>query len=124
MTICTLTRLWINLTATGEAISGASGRERAQAFETAGEIRQYANGRRRAISVIGEAGTMSFTLVSLDLTTKDKLRGWAGQAVQVRDHRGQKWFGVFFSLSVGEYMRPDLYSASFTLNTTSATEGV
>jgi hypothetical protein len=123
--ILTLTRTWINLLSTGEAISAATVRgSRTQVYNNAVEVRTYANGRRRSIAAVGEDGEISFQLTLLDQATKDKLRTWASQAVQVRDWRGQKWFGVFANVDVGEYTPATLYSATLTLMTTTTVEGV
>jgi hypothetical protein len=124
MTSVTLNKLWINRVDSGEAVSGASGRDKDQSFSMALDVRTYASGRRRAVSTVGEVGSLPFTLVAVNLATKEKLRGWVGLLVQVRDNRGQRWFGVFAGIEVREYMRPDLYAVSFTLLTTTYTEGV
>jgi hypothetical protein len=123
--ILTLTRNWINLLSTGAAVSGATVRgSRDQTYSTETSVRRYANGRMRAITASGEAGEVSFQLTLLDATSIATLRSWAGQAVQVRDWRGQKWFGVFASINVGEYAPTTLYSATLTLLTTTTVEGV
>lgn len=124
MTVLTLTRLWINRLDTGEGVSAATDPSRSQSYSMDLDVRTYASGRRRAISVEGEKGEFSFQLIAIDLATVAKLRVWAGANVQVRDHRGQRWFGVFAGLSVGEYKAPLLYSATITLETTTTTEGV
>lgn len=124
MTVLNLSMLWINRLDTGQAIAAASGRDRAQAFATDLSVRTYASGRRRAISVPGEKGELTWRLVAVGQSTKDLLRSWATLAVQVRDHRGQKWFGTYEGITVGEYMRTDLYAVTFTLQTVSFDEGV
>lgn len=124
MAILPLTKLWINRLDTGEAVSGATGRGRSQSFAMDLSVRTYASGRRRAISTAGEAGEVPFTLVQCTLDQVTTLRSWKGISVQVRDHRAQKWFGVFGEINVSEYMRPDLYSLTFTLRLVTFTEGV
>jgi hypothetical protein len=124
VTTLSLTRLWINRLDTGEAINAQSARERDQAFSVDLSVRTYASGRRRAFGVAGERGQMSWKLLAVTQTVKDQLRGWANIAVQVRDHRGQKWFGVFDGVQVSEYMDPGLYAVAFTLQTVTFTEGV
>jgi hypothetical protein len=124
MTTLTLTKLWINRLDTGEAIAAQTGRERSQQFGVDLTVRQYAAGRRRAVAVEGEAGELNWRVIAVSRTLKDQLRSWSGLAVQVRDHRGQKFYGVFAGVAVSEYMRPDLYAVSFTLQTVSFTEGV
>lgn len=124
MTTLVLTRLWLTRLDTGEQISMASGRDRDTNHSIDGAVRTYASGRRRAISTAGVKGEITRRGVAIDHATKEKLIGWLGVHCQLRDHRGNKWFGVFFSIGVGEYMRPDLYSAAITLETTTTTDGV
>lgn len=124
MTVLTLTALWINRLDTTEAVSAQSSRERSQAHSIDMSVRTYSSGRRRAISVAGVHGELSWQLVSVPLATVTKLYGWQGIAVQVRDHRGQKFFGVFGGISVVEYMDTTLYSVGFTLQTITYVEGV
>lgn len=124
MTVLALNRLWINLLSTGEGISGPSGRGKTQAFSVEGRVGLGANGRRRSITVAGEAGEIPYDYVAVDLATKDKLRTWQGQTVIARDSRGQRWWGTFFGVGVSEYMRTDLYAVSFTIETLTVVEGV
>lgn len=124
MTVLILDRLWINRMETGEAISARTARERPQTHTTPVEIRTYANGRQRAIASAGHRGELGFRLVDLTLPTVTRLRAWQGLTVQVRDHRGQRWHGVYASVEVGEYMTPTLYSAAITLQLVTVTEGV
>ena len=119
-----LDRLWINRTDTGEAVSAYTARDRGQSFAVDLDVRTYANGRRRAISVAGEIGEIPYTLDMLSLATVTLLRSWVGVNVQVRDHRGQKWFGVFAGVQVGEHFEPGRYRATITLQTTTTAEGV
>lgn len=124
MPILTLNRLWLNRMDTGEAISAASGRARSTGYAVAGDVRTYASGRRRAISTAGCEVAVQREMLALDLTVKELLLTWLGVQCQLRDHRGHKWFGVFFAADVAEYMRPDLYAATITLHATTTVEGV
>lgn len=124
MALLALDKVWINRLDTGEAISAPSAPDRGQTFATQLEVRTYANGRRRSISARGEQGTLTFRLVPVSRDTKDLLRTWAGVAVQVRDNRGQKWYGVFAGVDVGEFLQVGMYTASITLQTTTVTEEV
>lgn len=124
--ILTLTQLWINRLDTGAAISAPSGVDGgATSWENQGEVRLYASGRRRGVMVEGEGGTVGFTLLEMTFTQVETLRSWKGANVQVRDWRGRRWFGVFFSVAETPQMRyPDVYQAAFTLQTTTTVEGV
>lgn len=123
MASVTLTKLWINRLDTGEAVSAQSG-GRAVSYEDAGEVRTYAGGRQRSITQEGERGAFAFVLRDVPLATVDKLRTWKGLAVQVRDHRGQRWFGVFRTVTPAEHKDPNLYDVALTVQTITAAEGV
>jgi hypothetical protein len=122
--ILILTQLWVNRLDTGEALSAYTDPDRQQTFDDQVEVRTYANGRRRAISSPGESGELTFRLVNVDLATVTKLRVWKGLDVQIRDHRGQRWFGVFGGVQVREYMDPARYAATITVQTITVAEGV
>ena len=124
MASVTLNKLWINLLSTGEGIAGASNRGKSYGAEVDLSVRTYANGRRRAIATAGIKREIPYTLVALDLATKIKLESCIGQSIQVRDNRGQKWFGTFAGVSTSEYMPTGLYAVSFTLLETTVVEGV
>lgn len=119
-----LTKVWVNLLASGAAVSAQSAPGRAREHDMDGEVRTYAGGRQRAITTAGERGSFGFTLVDVSLTTVDLLRAWVGKPVQVRDHRGQRFFGVFFSVTTAEAKDPALYNATMALRVVTVSEGV
>lgn len=124
--ILTLTKVWINRPDTGEALSAQSDSDSgAPTYSNDGEVRKYASGRRRAVTVEGEGGEVTFTLIEMSLPQTQTLQTWKGQLVQVRDHRGQKWYGSFFSVAVKPQRQyATVYTASFTLSTVTYSEGV
>lgn len=124
MAILVLNRLWLNRMDSGEAISGASGPDRSTGYSVDGNVRTYASGRRRAITVAGLRGEVARSMVAVDFATKERIITWLGLHVQMRDHRGNRWYGVFFGVDVGEYKRADLYTVTITLQTTTTVEGV
>lgn len=119
-----LNKMWLNRMDTGQAIAAASGRERATGYSMEGSVRTYASGRRRAVSTAGLRVQVQRSLVAIDFDTKELLVSWLGSFCQLRDHRGNKWFGVFFEVDVREYMRPDLYAATITLDVVTTEEGL
>ncbi|MEV4197008.1 hypothetical protein [Micromonospora globbae] len=128
MATLNLDRVWINRLDTGEAVAAQSW-DRSQSYEKDGEVRTYAGGRQRAISAEGERGTFAFTLRKLPLSAVELLRSWKGLAVQVRDHRGQRWTGVYFTVTPLEPLVPPgpgpyWYDVALTLRTVTAVEGV
>jgi hypothetical protein len=122
VTVLPLTQLWINRLDTGEAITAYTDRGRPQQFENDLDVRTYANGRRRAITRPGERGELGFEIVRVDLATVTKMREWKSITVQVRDHRGQKWFGVFKTVTPREFFEAALYAVAFTLETVTVDE--
>lgn len=129
MAAVTLDRVWINHLDTGEAVSAKSF-DRSQSYDQDGEVRTFAGGRQRAFTVEGERGSFSFTLRKVSLETVEVLRSWKGLPVQVRDHRGQRWVGVFFEVTpVEPAVAPGApssywYDVAIPLRTVTAAEGV
>lgn len=124
MATLTLTKVWVNLLSTGDAVSAysAPGRQRSSAID--GEVVTYAGGRQRAKTRAGEKGSFGFVLREVSLTTITTLEGWKGKPVQVRDHRGQRFFGVFFAVTPTEHKQADLYDVALELRTVTVDEGV
>lgn len=124
MATLTLTKLFINLLATGQAVSGSSDPSRTQQHDMQGEVRTYAGGRQRSVTQEGVRGTFGFQLVAVSKTDVDTLTSWIGQTVTVRDHRGQRFVGVYYGVEIGEYPDPLLWSAGIQLNAVTVSEGV
>jgi len=124
MATLTLTALWINRLDSGAAITAQSGQRRGQSYDVDGEIKTFAGGRQRSITTAGERGQFPFTLLSISATTVDTLRSWLGLAVQVRDHRGQRWYGAILSVVVAERPEPTLYDATVALRMVTTPDGV
>ncbi|MET8908392.1 hypothetical protein [Micromonospora sp. NPDC004551] len=125
MAILNLTQVWINRLDTGEAVSAysAPGRDRSQSKQ--GEVRTYAGGRQRAITKAGARGAFDFTLRRVTLAQVELLESWIGIPVQVRDHRGQRFFGVFFEVPAVEHQDDrNRYDVPLALRTITAAEGV
>lgn len=124
MATLTLTKTFVNLMSTGAAVSGQTARSRGEAYTQPGEVRTYAGGRRRAITSVGETGTYTFTLLLISRASTELLRAWKGQLVQVRDHKGRLFVGVFFATPVEEIVSRATWNVSITLSTVSYDEGV
>lgn len=126
MTVLTLDKLWINRLDTGEAIAAISHpSDRSQQHSRNLAVREYASGRLRSISTgVAARGQLVWRLVAVDQVVKDTLVAWAGVAVQVRDYRGQRFFGTFADVDVQEFQQAGLYSVGFTLQTITHVEGV
>lgn len=123
MATLNLTRTWVNLLATGAAVSGATGRGRGESYSVPGEMRTYLGGRRRSITAAGEVGTYKFTMLRLPRVSVETLRSWTGQGVQVRDNKGRRYFGVYYDVDVGEYLDAK-WDVSITLSVMTQAEGV
>lgn len=124
MTTLTLDKLWINLLSTGVAVSAYSN-DRAAAYANIGEVKHLAGGRQASVSVVGEAGTYTFTLVDVPTADVDTLRSWKGQAVQVRNNRGQLFNGTYFAVTPAEVTdRLTSYNVAIDLRVVSVEQGV
>lgn len=124
MATLNLTKVWVNRLDTGEAVSAQSAIGRNRSHSMDGEVRTYAGGRQRAITAAGERGTFEVTLRLLPQTTIDVLRSWIGIPVQIRDARGQRFFGVYFDVPVDEHRAPADYDVPLSLRIVTAVEGV
>lgn len=125
MAALTLNKVWLNRLDTGEAVSSTSLRSgRGQKWTNTVEARRYAGGRIRAVSVAGEMGEVTFPLSPVTGATVATLRSWKGVTVQYRDHRGQKFFGVFADVDVSEYLPATMYIAAITLMVLTTTQEV
>lgn len=118
-----LDRVWINLMATGDALSAYS-TDRGRNMALDGEVRTYGGGRRRSVTAVGRGNTMAFTLVYLQELQVVTLENWMGLEVMYRDFRGQRFVGAYFALGYKEHKEPTRWDISLTLNEVSWTEGV
>lgn len=118
-----LTKVFINLIATGDSISAQS-TGRSQAYSTDGEVRTFAGGRQRFVSREGEHGQFTVTLRLLSLAQIGTLRSWQGLTVQFRDRRGQLLNGAYSAVNITREW-PDLrYDVEITLKMVTVDEGV
>jgi|SRR6476469_72634 len=123
-TTLTLTKVFVNLMSSGAAVSAQSAPGRAEKYEMAGETRTYAGGRRRSITIAGEVGTYTFVLrlaVRADIET---LRNWIGSTVEVRDHKGRRFFGTYYQIEIAEYRDALFWDVGITLSVVTTDEGV
>jgi len=120
-----LNKLWLNRLDSGVAISANTSPDRSQAHSIDGDVETMAGGRQRAITTEGEKGQLGYILRGVSLATKDTLRAWKGLAVQVRDHRGQRFYAIITAVAVGEWKhRTDLYDVALTLRVITASDEV
>lgn len=125
MATLNLNKVWINRLDTGAAISAPTAPGRPRNTTKLGEVRTYAGGRQRAITQAGRRGSFAFTLRMVPLATVQLLEDWLGVPVQVRDHKGQLFTGVYFEAPGTEYRDRNAWDVSITLSTvTVATSGV
>jgi hypothetical protein len=118
-----LTKVFVNLLSTGEALSAQS-TGRSQAYGLDGEVRTFAGGRQRFVGKEGEHGQFTVTLRRIPLTSIVKLRTWQGLAVQFRDRRGQLFNGVFTTVNITTEWKDLLYDVEIPLRMISVDEGV
>jgi hypothetical protein len=125
MATLTLDRVWLTLVSSGESVAAYSDDGRTRLYEDEGEVRTYGEGRQRAVSSEGERGRVTFTLVDVTEDQLTTLRGWKKQLVQARDHRGRRYFGVYFGVAVTEpkMLQPSGYTAEIELSFLTYVEG-
>lgn len=124
MATLVLDKVWINRLDTGEAVAAWS-QGRQQSHSDDGEVREYAGGRFRSITRVGEAGRFAFSLVQVAVTDVDTLRAWKGVAVAVRDNRGRRFLGVYYGIGIDESKsQPSVYNVSLDLRTITVDETI
>jgi len=67
-----------------------------------GEVRAYANGRRRLIRKVGVPRSLVLTLPNCSRDQISWLETNAGQLMLIRDHTGRKIWGVYMAAPVDE----------------------
>lgn len=123
MATLVLRKLFVNLVATGEAVSAQSAPGREPTNSADGETRTYAGGRRRSIAREGVKGTYSFTLRLIPRADVDTLTSWMGHLVQVRDDRGRRFYGTFFDVVEVERRGTALFDVPIVLQVVTHDEG-
>lgn len=126
MTTISLDHVWINLSADPSVYQEFPNMaELSVTSSTAGEVRQYAGGRRRIVRRAGRARSVSLTIPYCDRARIEWLEENAGELVCVRDDRGRKIWGVFFEVAVQEHeFDPDYGAVSLEIAESSHVEEV
>lgn len=125
MATLNLTKLWINLLATGQAVSGYSDPDRVADYEIPGDMVTFASGRQRSITSAGQQTVFKVALVDVSRTVVDTLILWQGQTVQVRDNLGRVFVGTYYSVSEQEIRGGGgTYQVGFALKVATVDEGV
>lgn len=122
MAVVLLNRAWINLMASGAAVSANSAPAREEEYQVPGEVRTYANGRRRSITRAGEEGKYTVTLLLLTRAQVDTLRSWLGLEIQARDNRGRRFVGVCRGIAPREVRDRDRYHCTVAIDVVTAAE--
>jgi len=93
--------------------------------EQDGSVRRLANGRLRAVLGASQPRTWELQFELCSRTQIAWLQDRVGQLVCVRDDRGRKVYGTYFSVPVTEnVMRAEYGDATITLTETTHDEGV
>lgn len=99
-----LDRTFVNLVSTGETVSAKTGRGRSREYQTTGSVEAFAGGRYRSISTEGLSGKQSFVLRDVTDDDIDTLKSWIGQTVLIRDNRGRRMFGTYYTVAYSDRM--------------------
>ena len=68
-----------------------------------GEVRRYAGGRLRAVSVLGKATAASLSAVAVTRAQVTWLEAHIGRTICLRDDRGRRLFAVYWEVPVDEH---------------------
>jgi hypothetical protein len=117
-----LRQVWINLLSTGAAVHAYSS-DRGRGTSVDGEVRKFAGGRLRGISSEGQRGQFTFKLRDVTNDDIETLKSWYGRPVIVRDHRGRRYFGLYFSVDENERKAIDLWDVTLTVQEITYVEG-
>lgn len=117
----TLDRLWLHqaddLDTYLRFFSTGRGDERA----VVGEVRVYAQGRRRIITRTGSAQVLTATLRQVTDADLSTLEDWRGVLLMLRDHLGRLVWGTFFDMAVTDYADRSGYDVALTFQQVTTT---
>lgn len=114
---------WVNLLSTGQSVKGYTARGRSHQRAGDGETRRMAGGRFRAIGTIGVRRTQEFAIRDVSYDDVLTLELWIGQTVLVRDNRGRRMFGVYWSVPTTDRMDPNYFDVSLNVTEVTYEEG-
>lgn len=123
MVAITLDRTYINLVSTGALMSAYTGLGRTREYHSDGSAQKFAGGRVRSISEEGLLGQQNFVLRDVSDTDIETLKTWVTQTVLVRDNRGRRMFGAFYTVGYPDRMLPGYYDVPLTVYEVSYQEG-
>lgn len=114
---------WVNLLSTGESVKGYTAKGRSHQRAADGETRRMAGGRFRAVGTLGVRRTQEFAIRDLSYEDVLKLEEWIGQTVLVRDNRGRRMFGVYWSVPTTDRKDPNFYDVQLSVTEVTYQEG-
>jgi hypothetical protein len=119
-----LSKVWVNLVPTGDAVSAPS-IDRTRSYEAKGEVRTYGSGRQRAVTAEGLTASFGFTLRLVTWTQIQTLVSWIGRTVLIRDNRGTAYFAVFMAVTPVEIPKnPTKFDAQLVVRQITTSGGV
>lgn len=127
MTKVLLTRLWIHDAANLSDCIDVFVLDEGETTAAKVQLREYAGGRRRAVTAPGTARTIPLALRSLPRESYYRIRDLIddGREVMIRLPRGRKLWGTIAGITVTEHRRVDrIDSATLTVQEVSHVEGI
>lgn len=121
MASVTLDRLWLHQADDLDTYLRFFTSDRGDERAVPGEVRVYAQGRRRIITRTGSAQTLTATLRQVTSAELDTLEDWRGDLLMLRDHRGRLVFGTFFDMAVTDYTDRSGYDVAITFQQVTTT---
>lgn len=89
-----------------------------------GEVRRYASGRQRSVRQAGRTRAITATLPACSVEQIKWLQDNQGETLCIRDDRGRKLWGVYYSLPVDEHRYNGEADVTLALSEVTRVEGV
>lgn len=126
MATVTLGTVWLNLAADPSVyLSLPTMASLSATTAVPGEVRRMANGRMRSVTRAGSARGAEVDVENATRAEIDWLEAHVGDLVCVRDDRGRKFFGVYYSVPVEEMLgQPGYGGVSLSLAEVTHSEAV
>lgn len=120
----TLTAVWLTSAADLTSSIQVQTKSIVESPEVKGDVRVYAGGRLRAVTLAGKPRTIALNLTLVPRATIDQLDAWAGTELLLRDPFGLRRWGVYFTFQRTQHPYPDLSDITLTFNEVTHDEAV
>jgi hypothetical protein len=120
----TLSRLWLHRADDLETFLTFDAFTISPVTAKIGSVRTLAGGRRRAVSRPGISTVLAVAVVATDRDSRETLESWIGTPLLLRDARGRKVWGTYFSTRAIERPPTHFVDVSFSFEELTIAEAV